>query len=113
MNIEAYYRNEKARFVPYGYSKDGVDVKQSQSNVDYTGIRSTVQSDLQVADRALRLTYGLDYDREKDHQWADYYTPSNNGLVYTPTGKKKVRDLIQESRILEHLYKVIMPLRIV
>ncbi|WP_286728380.1 TonB-dependent receptor [Acinetobacter sp. UBA1297] len=89
LNIEAYYRNEKARFVPYGYSKDGVDVKQSQSNVDYTGIRSTVQSDLQVADRALRLTYGLDYDREKDHQWADYYTPSNNGLVYTPTGKKE------------------------
>ena len=87
LNIEAYYRNEKSRFVPYGYSADGVSVKQSQSNVDYAGIRSTLQSDLKVADRDLKLTYGLDYDWEKDHQWADYYTPSNNGLVYTPTGE--------------------------
>ena len=87
LNVEAYYRNEKSRFVPYGYSADGVSVKQSQSNVDYAGIRSTLQSDLVVADRDLKLTYGLDYDWEKDHQWADYYTPSNNGLVYTPTGE--------------------------
>jgi len=89
LNVEAYYRNEKSRFVPYGYSADGVSVKQSQSNVDYAGIRSTLQSDLVVADRDLKLTYGLDYDWEKDHQWADYYTPSNNGLVYTPTGEKQ------------------------
>ena len=89
LNVEAYYRNEKSRFVPYGYSADGVNVKQSQSNVDYAGIRSTLQSDLVVADRDLKLTYGLDYDWEKDHQWADYYTPSNNGLVYTPTGEKQ------------------------
>ena len=89
LNVEAYYRNEKSCFVPYGYSADGVSVKQSQSNVDYAGIRSTLQSDLVVADRDLKLTYGLDYDWEKDHQWADYYTPSNNGLVYTPTGEKQ------------------------
>ena len=89
LNVEAYYRNEKSRFVPYGYSADGVNVKQSQSNVDYAGIRSTLQSALVVADRDLKLTYGLDYDWEKDHQWADYYTPSNNGLVYTPTGEKQ------------------------
>ncbi|WP_333652338.1 TonB-dependent receptor [Acinetobacter johnsonii] len=89
LNVEAYYRNEKSRFVPYGYSADGVSVKQSQSNVDYAGIRSTLQSDLVVADRDLKLTYGLDYDWEKDHQWADYYMPSNNGLVYTPTGEKQ------------------------
>lgn len=87
LNVEAYYRNEKSRFVPYGYSADGVNLKQSQSNVDYAGIRSTLQSDLVVADRDLKLTYGLDYDWEKDHQWADFYTPSNNGLVYTPTGE--------------------------
>lgn len=86
LNVEAYYRNEKSRFVPYGYSADGVAVKQSQSNVDYAGIRSTVQSDFKVADRDLKLTYGLDYDWEKDHQWAESYTPSNNGLAYTPTG---------------------------
>ena len=89
LNVEAYYRNEKSRFVPYGYSKDGTNVKQSQSNVDYAGIRSTLQSDMTVADRDLKLTYGLDYDWEKDHQWADYYTPSNNGLVYFPTGEKQ------------------------
>lgn len=87
LNVEAYYRNEKSRFVPYGYSADGVDVKQSQSNVDYAGIRSTVQSDLKVAARDLKLTYGLDYDWEKDHQWAEFYKPSNNGLVYTATGE--------------------------
>lgn len=87
--MEAYYRNEKARFVPYGYSKDGSKVKQSQSNIDYAGIRSTIQSNIQVADRDLKLTYGLDYDWEKDHQWADYYTPSHNGLVYTATGEKQ------------------------
>ena len=89
LNVEAYYRNEKSRFVPYGYSADGVNVKQSQSNVDYAGIRSTLQSDITVAERELKLTYGLDYDWEKDHQWADFYTPSNNGLVYTPTGEKQ------------------------
>ncbi|OTG83651.1 TonB-dependent receptor [Acinetobacter sp. ANC 4648] len=87
LNVEAYYRNEKSRFVPYGYSADGVAVKQSQSNVDYAGIRSTVQSDLKVAERDLKLTYGLDYDWEKDHQWAELYKPSHNGLVYTPTGE--------------------------
>lgn len=87
LNVEAYYRNEKSRFVPYGYSADGVNVKQSQSNVDYAGIRSTLQSDITVSERELKLTYGLDYDWEKDHQWADFYTPSNNGLVYTPTGE--------------------------
>lgn len=89
LNVESYYRNEKSRFVPYGYSKDGTNVKQSQSNVDYAGIRSTLQSDMTVADRDLKLTYGLDYDWEKDHQWADSYKPSNNGLVYTPTGEKQ------------------------
>ena len=87
LNVEAYYRNEKSRFVPYGYSADGVNVKQSQSDVDYAGIRSTLQSDLKVAERDLKLTYGLDYDWEKDHQWAEFYTPSNNGLVYTATGE--------------------------
>ena len=87
LNVEAYYRNEKSRFVPYGYSADGVDVKQSQSNVDYAGIRSTVQSDLKVVERDLKLNYGLDYDWEKDHQWAEFYKPSNNGLVYTATGE--------------------------
>ncbi|QDK97866.1 TonB-dependent receptor [Acinetobacter tandoii] len=87
LNVEAYYRNEKSRFVPYGYSADGVNVKQSQSDVDYAGIRSTLQSDLKVAERDLKLTYGLDYDWEKDHQWAEFYTPSNNGLVYTATSE--------------------------
>lgn len=87
LNIEAYYRNEKSRFVPYGYSADGINVKQSQSNVDYAGMRSTIQSDLNIAARDLKLTYGLDYDWEKDHQWAELYKPSHNGLVYTPTGE--------------------------
>lgn len=87
LNIEAYYRNEKSRFIPYGYSKDGVAVKQSQSDVDFAGIRSTIQSDLRVAERDLKLTYGVDYDWEKDHQVAEYLIPGNNGLSYVPNGK--------------------------
>lgn len=86
LNVEAYYRNEKSRFVPYGYSQDGVAVKQSQSNIDFAGIRSTMQSNVKVVGKDLKLSYGLDYDWEKDHQWSDYYMPSDHGLVYTATG---------------------------
>ncbi len=89
LNIEAYYRNEKSRFVPYGYLADGKTVKQSQSNVDFAGIRSTIQSDFKIADRDLTLNYGLDYDWEKDHQWADLYIANNQGLEYIPTGQKQ------------------------
>ncbi|WP_111895347.1 TonB-dependent receptor [Acinetobacter sp. MB5] len=87
-NLEAYYRKEKMRFLPYygATVQNGYSVKQSESNNDFYGLRSTLQSKFTIADRVLNLTYGLDYDHENDRQWADLYTASDNGLTYTATG---------------------------
>lgn len=74
--------------------------------MDYAGIRSTVQSDLTVVKRDLKLNYGLDYDWE-DHQWAEFYKPSNNGLVYTATGETQGSGP-DTDKILGHFYKVTM-----
>ncbi|WP_442767423.1 TonB-dependent receptor [Acinetobacter bohemicus] len=82
LNIEAYYRNEKSRFYPARRGTSTI-FSQSQSNVDYTGIRSTIQSALKIADRDLKLTYGLDYDREKDHQYVDWLGSDSSYLKFT------------------------------
>ena len=82
LNIEAYYRNEKSRFYPARRGTSTI-FSQSQSNVDYVGIRSTIQSALKVADRDLKLTYGLDYDREKDHQYVDWLGSDSSYLKFT------------------------------
>ena len=37
--------------------------------------------------RDLNLTYGLDYEHEKDHQHYEHFTAFNTGLTYKPTGK--------------------------
>ena len=90
LNVEAYYRNEKARFYPYGLSTKAVtSVSQSQSEVKVAGLRSTMQSDFNIADRDLKLTYGLDYDWEKDEQYIDILATEYPYLVYTPTGVRK------------------------
>lgn len=86
VNLEAYYRNEKGRFFPV-YA-GGATVNQSQYTVDVAGMRSTVQSDFKLAARDLNLTYGLDYDREKDTQHYDVLSVSNNGMVYKDTGRR-------------------------
>lgn len=82
LNVEAYYRNEKSRFYPARRGTSTI-FSQSQSNVDYAGIRSTIQSALKVADRDLKLTYGLDYDREKDHQYVDWLESDSSYLKFT------------------------------
>lgn len=82
LNVEAYYRNEKSRFYPARRGTSTI-FSQSQSNVDYAGIRSTIQSALKVADRDLKLTYGLDYDREKDHQYVDWLESDSRYLKFT------------------------------
>lgn len=84
VNLEAYYRKENARFFPIYVGKPAV--KQSQSEIEVAGFRSTVQSDLQITQRDLKLTYGLDYDHEKDHQYYDGLIASNTGLSYVATG---------------------------
>lgn len=91
LNVETYYRNEKARFyptilsnfIPAGYYL----AYQSESDIDVAGVRAAMTSKLNLVDRALELTYGVDYDHEKDKQTADLYSFSNNGLKYTNAGR--------------------------
>lgn len=91
LNVETYYRNEKARFyptilsnfIPAGYYL----AYQSESDIDVTGVRAAMTSKLNLVDRALELTYGVDYDHEEDKQTADLYSFSNNGLKYNNTGR--------------------------
>ncbi|MFJ5445936.1 TonB-dependent siderophore receptor [Methylobacillus methanolivorans] len=86
LNIEAYYRKEKARFFPTLFTTSYAT--QSQSNIDVAGFRSTMQSDLQLQGKELTLTYGLDYDHEKDHQYIDVLSFTNLGTNYTDTGNQ-------------------------
>lgn len=88
LNLEAYYRKEDARFYPVYTGAAMTEAKQSQSNIDVVGFRSTMQSEINVANRALKLTYGLDYDHEKDDQYYDHLAVSNTGLHFKPTGKQ-------------------------
>lgn len=91
LNVEAYYRNEKARFyptilsnfIPAGYYL----AYQSESDIDVAGVRAAMTSKLNLAERDLKLTYGIDYDHEKDKQVADLYSFTNNGLKYNNTGR--------------------------
>lgn len=82
LNIEAYYRNEKSRFYPARRSQT-LNFSQSQSDIEYAGIRSTVQSDFKIAERDLKLSYGLDYDVEWDHQYVDWLQSDSQFLTYT------------------------------
>lgn len=87
LNLEAYYRKEDARFYPVYTGAAMTEATQSQSNIDVAGFRSTMQSDLNIASRDLKLTYGVDYDHEKDDQYYDHLAVSNTGLHFKPTGK--------------------------
>ncbi len=87
LNLEAYYRKEDARFYPVYTGAAMTEATQSQSNIDVAGFRSTMQSDFSVANRDLKLTYGIDYDHEKDDQYYDHLAVSNTGLHFKPTGK--------------------------
>lgn len=90
LNIETYFRNEKSRFFPYGLStKSQQVVNQSQSEVNVGGLRSTVQKDFDIADKEFQLTYGLDYDFEKDKQYIDILSTQYPYLSYTATGVRK------------------------
>ena len=64
-------------------------VNQSQSEIEVAGLRSTMQTDLNVANRDMKITYGLDYDWEKDKQFVDILATQYPYLVYTPTGQRK------------------------
>lgn len=91
LNVEAYYRNEKARFyptilanfIPAGY----YFAYQSESDIDVAGVRAAMTSKLNLANRDLKLTYGVDYEQEKDKQVANLYSFTDNGLKYQNTGR--------------------------
>ncbi|WAU74969.1 TonB-dependent receptor [Acinetobacter sp. TR11] len=91
LNVEAYYRNENARFYPTVLSNfmrsNYYLAYQSESDIDVTGVRAAMTSKLNIINRDLKLTYGIDYDHEKDKQTADLYSMANNGLKYNNTGR--------------------------
>lgn len=108
LTTEAYYRHEKSRFFPFvtainlaraplseaqkkQLAARGYAVLQSESEVEVAGARAALQSSLNVADKALKLTYGVDYEQETDKQQADSQDLSrfmaSNGLQYQPSGK--------------------------
>lgn len=96
LNAEAYYRTEKGRFYPSANALAHASipkgstyiVTQSETDIDVFGARLALQSKLNVADRALNLTYGVDYDQEKGKATAQLYDlntfMSSNGLKFKP-----------------------------
>ncbi|VXA54201.1 conserved exported hypothetical protein [Acinetobacter proteolyticus] len=95
LNAEAYYRTEKGRFYPsanylaHSELKPGnYIVTQSETDIDVFGARLALQSKLNLLDRALHLTYGVDYDKEKGKQTAQLYDLNtfigSNGLKFKP-----------------------------
>ncbi|MCE1271256.1 MAG: TonB-dependent receptor [Acinetobacter sp.] len=96
LNAEAYYRTEKGRFYPSANALAHTSIRgggtyivtQSETDIDVFGARLALQSKLNLAERALNLTYGVDYDKEKGKQTAQLYDlntfMSSNGLKFKP-----------------------------
>ncbi len=108
LTTEAYYRHEKSRFFPFvtainvaraplsdGQKQQlaarGYAVLQSESEVEVAGARAALQSKLNLADKTLELTYGVDYEQENDQQQAESFDlnrfMASNGLAYQSSGK--------------------------
>lgn len=96
LTAEAYYRQENGRFSPFASYVGGTTraqqfvmglpiadadkiavlrnayaVLQSESEVDMLGLRTALQSDVNLLDRPVTLTYGVDVQQEKNSQFAD------------------------------------------
>ncbi|MEQ1311370.1 TonB-dependent receptor [Acinetobacter sp. XH1639] len=96
LNAEAYYRTEKGRFYPSANTLAHSSiagggtyiVTQSETDIDVFGARLALQSKLDLAERALHLTYGMDFDKEKGKATAQLYDlntfMSSNGLKFKP-----------------------------
>lgn len=93
-NSEAYYRKEQARWfpsvaavvhpaLPGGFTYAAL---QSNTTIEVWGLRSALHKELEVAERALSLSYGLDLEREQDSQQGQSYNLAqfiaSNGLNY-------------------------------
>ena len=99
LTAEAYYRQEKARWfpsvaavvhpaLPGGFTYAAI---QSNTDIDVWGVRTALQKGFELAGRELSLSYGLDFERERDSQKGQSYDIAqfiaSNGLNYVP-GKK-------------------------
>lgn len=115
LNITGYYRDEKGRFYPSAkiipanrtlaylmgagitdadtlkaLASSAVGVTQSEADIEVMGIRAAMQTEMQLADKPTLLSYGVDFEREKDEQ--TYYAQdvstflSSNGLIAKNNG---------------------------
>ncbi|MFB2537727.1 MULTISPECIES: TonB-dependent receptor [unclassified Acinetobacter] len=114
LNATAYYRQETGRFYPFAVpfsvnnalpllqgmnltpaqlatqakalQSSAFGVLQSESKVDVFGARLALQRALQLQNKPLLLTYGVDFEREKDSQHAQGYDlqkfMQSNGLQF-------------------------------
>lgn len=116
LNITGYYRDEKGRFYPSGktvgeqaaqiWAANGITdqdtlkklaggaviVAQSEADIEVSGVRAAMQTELNIKDMPTLISYGADYEREKSEQ--TYYGQdldtfiASNGLVSEPNGQK-------------------------
>ena len=99
LTLEAYYRKEQARWFPTAVSLPHPQlplptrsipvVMQSNTDINIWGSRLALQKDFKVADRALGLSYGLDFENEKNGQEGQMYDTNtfiaSNGLNHKAT----------------------------
>ncbi|MFW1745033.1 TonB-dependent receptor [Acinetobacter guillouiae] len=99
LTLEAYYRKEQARWFPTAVSLPHPQlplptrsipvVMQSNTDINIWGSRLALQKDFKVADRALGLSYGLDFENEKNGQEGQRYDTNtfiaSNGLNHQAT----------------------------
>ena len=118
LSLTGYYRNEKGRFYPSGKSagkkatkvwqangltekgtlkkleRAAIFVTQSEADIDVMGLRAAMQTETEIAGKNTLLSYGADFEREKDSQTyygqdLNEFTASNglgaqtNGLTYS------------------------------
>lgn len=97
LTAEAYYRKEQARWFPSAIMLPHAElpgggipvVMQSNTDIDVWGARIALQKNFEVAERSLKLSYGLDFENEDNGQDGQTYDTntfvSSNGLNYSPT----------------------------
>lgn len=120
INANAYYRKEEGRFYPFvapfsvdkalpvlqsmglppatfdAYTKAlqsrAYGVLQSESKADVLGARLALQRKFDLAQKPVLLSYGIDYEQEKNRQGATGYDLTtfmqSNGLAFKDTGNR-------------------------
>lgn len=109
LNAEAYYRNEKARWYPSASSLVHPEVAstsliyQSATDIDVWGARLALQKKFDLGGRELGITYGVDYENEKDQQNIQHYDLNrfvqSNGLGFTPLKQYAFGPDVETSKI--------------